>query len=230
MTHKPFIQIKNLNKNYHTNDQTTAVLKSVSVDIHTQELIAIVGASGSGKSTLLNILGLLDSACGGEYWLQEQLITAYDENTLADLRNRYFGFVFQQFHLLARMTAWQNVALPLTYRNLSPTQLEENVMSALAKVGMADYYQRLPTQLSGGQQQRVAIARALVTQPQVILADEPTGALDSRTGQEVMDLFLALHTEGRTIILVTHDLKLAKHCPRQLMMADGQIIQEHTAL
>lgn len=198
----------------------------MSLEVKEAELLAIVGASGSGKSTLMNIIGLLDKADSGDYLLRERNIAGLDDDELAQLRNESIGFVFQQFNLLPRFNAEQNVGLPLTYRNLQPIEIKERVRDALGRVGMEDFAKHRPTQLSGGQQQRVAIARALVGEPQVILADEPTGALDSRTGTEVMKLFLNLHREGRTIIMITHDEQIAAQCGRQITLADGEVIAE----
>lgn len=226
MANPLLIELKDLVKVYQIGDVVSQVLKKVSLQVATGELLAIVGASGSGKSTLMNIIGLLDKADGGDYSLNQRNIAGLDEDALANLRNQQIGFVFQQFNLLPRFNAQQNVALPLIYRNLPVYEIEERVMMALARVGMQDFAAHKPNQLSGGQQQRVAIARALVGEPQVILADEPTGALDSRTGTEVMKLFLALHSEGRTIIMVTHDEQVARQCPRRITLADGQIAAE----
>ncbi len=226
MTNQPLIIIQKLIKNYPLAGSTIAVLKEISLTVKKGELLAIVGASGSGKSTLMNIIGLLDKANQGDYVLRGQNISGLNADELADLRNRCIGFVFQQFNLLPRFTAQQNVALPLIYRQTPVHEIHERVMQALEQVGMHKYAQQKPMQLSGGQQQRVAIARALVGEPSVILADEPTGALDSRTGSEVMQLFHSLHQEGRTIIMVTHDEQIAAQCARCITMADGQIIQE----
>ncbi|WP_082651522.1 ABC transporter ATP-binding protein [Legionella rubrilucens] len=226
MANQPLIDIRQLVKTYHIGDVVSQVLKRVSLRVEHGDLLAIVGASGSGKSTLMNIIGLLDKADEGEYWLNQRNIAGLDEDELAALRNLKIGFVFQQFNLLPRFTARQNVALPLIYRHVPAQEIEERVMVALAKVSMQDFALHRPTQLSGGQQQRVAIARALVGEPQVILADEPTGALDSRTGTDVMNLFLNLHREGRTIIMVTHDEQVAAQCARRITLADGQIVSE----
>ncbi|HAT7768620.1 TPA: ATP-binding cassette domain-containing protein [Legionella pneumophila] len=226
MIDKPLIQLSDLVKTYHLEGISTTVLKEVSLSVYAGDLLAIVGASGSGKSTLMNIIGLLDKPDTGTYTLNNRNVASLSDDEAAELRNQNIGFVFQQFNLLPRFTALQNVALPLTYRGVNPSLIKEKVEHALEKVGMRQYIRHRPTQLSGGQQQRVAIARALVTDPQVILADEPTGALDSKTGTEVMNLFLALHQEGRTIIMVTHDEHVAAQCKRRITLADGAIIAE----
>ncbi|WED42870.1 ABC transporter ATP-binding protein [Legionella cardiaca] len=227
MTDKSLINLRNIAKTYQIGGVHSKVLKEVSLSVSEGELLAIVGASGSGKSTLMNIIGLLDKADSGDYLLKARNIAGLNDDELAKLRNQSIGFVFQQFNLLPRFNAEQNVALPLTYRNIAATELKERVMDALGRVGMAAFAKHRPTQLSGGQQQRVAIARALVGEPGVILADEPTGALDSRTGTEVMNLFHTLHNEGRTLIMVTHDEQIAAQCSRRIMLADGEIIAEH---
>ncbi len=222
----PLIQLSSLIKTYSLEGVSTTVLKEVSLAVHQGDLLAIVGASGSGKSTLMNIIGLLDKADSGSYILKNRNVAGLTDDETATLRNQSIGFVFQQFNLLPRFTAMQNVALPLIYRGENAGETKEKVLKALEHVGMRQYAHHRPTQLSGGQQQRVAIARALVTEPQVILADEPTGALDSKTGTEVMNLFLALHAEGRTIIMVTHDEHVAAQCKRQITIADGRIAGE----
>ena len=226
MVDNTLIVLKNLVKTYRIGDVASQVLKQVSLTVCEGELLAIVGASGSGKSTLMNIIGLLDKADEGQYVLNQRNIAGLDEDEAALLRNRHIGFVFQQFNLLPRFTARQNVALPLIYRNVASDDIEKRVMTALQRVGMQDFATHRPNQLSGGQQQRVAIARALVGEPQIILADEPTGALDSKTGSDVMNLFLALHREGRTIIMVTHDEQVAARCARRITLADGQVVAE----
>lgn len=223
------IKLTNLVKIYHLEGFSSTVLKEVSLTVNEGDMLAIVGASGSGKSTLMNIIGLLDKPDAGTYFLKQKNVAGLSEDEAADLRNQHIGFVFQQFNLLPRFTAMQNVALPLTYRGLGAAVIKEQVLDALERVGMRQYAQHRPTQLSGGQQQRVAIARALVTEPQVLLADEPTGALDSRTGSEVMDLFLTLHAEGRTIIMVTHDEHVAAQCQRRITLADGRVIAESSS-
>ncbi|MBA4696656.1 MAG: ABC transporter ATP-binding protein [Legionella sp.] len=217
------IRLHNIFKSYSNKDAETFILKGISVTIYSGEMVAIVGASGSGKSTLMNILGFLDKADKGDYVFKQQNVANLDEDALASFRNQAIGFVFQQFNLLPRFSAKQNVALPLIYRHLKPSEIEERVMTALKRVGMDAFAERKPTQLSGGQQQRVAIARALVGDPQMILADEPTGALDSKTGATIMDLFLSLHAEGKTVLLVTHDHQIAAQCKRRITIVDGQI-------
>lgn len=226
MSKNALICLKNMVKTYAIDGVVSQVLKEVSLTVDKGELLAIVGASGSGKSTLMNIIGLLDKGDSGEYWLNQENIAMLSEDDLAILRNQQIGFVFQQFNLLPRFSAKQNVALPLSYRSGCAKEIEHRVMQALTRVGMQRFAGHRPTQLSGGQQQRVAIARALIGEPQMILADEPTGALDSKTGREVLDLFHELHAEGRTIILVTHDEAVAAACARRITMADGQVISE----
>ncbi|MBY0377771.1 MAG: ABC transporter ATP-binding protein [Gammaproteobacteria bacterium] len=225
---KPLIDIHNLVKFYSVAGTKTPVLKHISLAVNKGELVAIMGASGSGKSTLMNLIGLLDKSDGGDYWFNQKNILSYSQDELAVLRNQGIGFVFQQFHLLPRFTAKDNVVLPLLYRNLTKQQRDYRVEQALERVNMSRFALHTPLQLSGGQQQRIAIARALVGEPTVILADEPTGALDSTTGSEVMSLFKELHTEGRTIIVVTHDKSIAAQCERQVHMADGQILAEYS--
>jgi putative ABC transport system ATP-binding protein len=226
MNSSPLITLRHITKTYRIDRVESTVLKAVSLDVYTQDMLAIVGPSGSGKSTLMNIIGLLDKPDQGTYQLHNQNVQGLSDDALADLRNQHIGFVFQQFNLLSRFSALQNVALPLTYRDLSQQSIQKTALNALDRVGMKAYAAHRPTQLSGGQQQRVAIARALVGEPQVILADEPTGALDSVTGQDIMRLFHALNAEGRTLILVTHDEQIAQQCKRRITLADGKIIAE----
>lgn len=220
----PLISLSNIVKKYPMGQSENTVLKKISLEIQKGEMIAIVGASGSGKSTLMNIIGLLDKPDQGNYLLDGQNVAGLSSDQLANLRNQHIGFVFQQFNLLPRFSAEQNIALPLTYRLLPAKQIKERVSQVLQRVGMASYAKHRPTQLSGGQQQRIAIARALVGEPRVILADEPTGSLDSKTGKDIMKLFLALHQEGRTIILVTHDKQVADSCNKNITLADGRIM------
>lgn len=219
----PMIRLVDIQKSYYLNQTAIPVIKNLSLTIGVGEMVAILGQSGSGKSTLMNIIGLLDHDYHGEYWLRDQKMGLENDNALAHIRNQSIGFVFQQFHLLARMTALQNVALPMLYRGLTPEESEALAIDALAHVQMKPFAKRRPTQLSGGQQQRIAIARALIGQPDVILADEPTGALDSKTSQEIMDLFQSLHKEGRTLVLITHEEKIAAQCKRKIVIQDGEI-------
>lgn len=213
-------------KKYRVGHVESTVLNQISLTVQHGEMLAIVGASGSGKSTLMNIIGLLDKACQGEYQLEGQKVTHLTQDELAGLRNQSIGFVFQQFNLLPRFNALQNVSLPLIYRNLPNRIIQERALEALDRVGMRAYATHQPNQLSGGQQQRVAIARALIGEPKMILADEPTGALDSSTSQDIMTLFENLHQAGRTLILVTHDEQVASKCARRITLADGEIIAE----
>jgi len=223
---KPLISLTNIEKKYQIGTAVSTVLKQISLTVHQGDMLAIVGASGSGKSTLMNIIGLLDKADAGEYRLQGRHVADLSNDEQAFVRNQQIGFVFQQFNLLPRFNAAQNVGLPLTYRRMLPAVATQKTDEALARVGMQSFRAHRPGELSGGQQQRVAIARALVGEPQVILADEPTGALDSSTGKDIMKLFLTLHDEGRTIILITHDEQIAALCKRRITLADGQIVSE----
>ena len=220
-----FISLKQINKAYEIGHVHQQVLNNVSLQVDKGEMLAIVGASGSGKSTLMNILGLLDTPDSGEYELSGQLMSKLNPNELAHIRNQHIGFVFQQFHLLTRFTALQNVCLPLLYRDMPATQAKQLALEALNKVQMESYSHHKPNQLSGGQQQRVAIARAIVSNPSLLLADEPTGALDSQTSGQVMDVFRQLNEEGRTLIIITHDESIANQCLNKLTISDGQIKQ-----
>lgn len=223
---KSLILLDNIKKSYQVNHLSSWVLKGISLNVCEGELLAIVGSSGSGKSTLMSIIGLLDKPSEGEYFIKDQNVAHLNHNQLAELRNQSIGFVFQQFNLLPRFSVKHNVALPLIYRHLNNVEIEKKVSKALKRVGMLDFIDRLPTQLSGGQQQRIAIARALVGDPQILLADEPTGALDSQTGEEIMRVFLRLHQEGSTILIVTHDKSIASQCNRSITLADGLIVKE----
>lgn len=221
------IELQNIQKSYYLAGKEEPVLKGVNFKLKDGDMVALMGPSGSGKSTLMNIIGLLDHPTAGTYILNELEINSYASDKLAELRNQYVGFVFQSFFLLPRLTALQNVMLPLVYRNLSGEEKMELAQSKLEKVGMGDLSHHKPNQLSGGQQQRVAIARALVGEPKVILADEPTGALDAKTSQEVMDLLKALNqNEGRTIIIVTHDEEVARQCKKVYRVSDGRLVQD----
>lgn len=218
------IELSQIEKNYGAGSAQHRILRGIDLQIEQGEFVAIMGASGSGKSTLMNIIGLLDKPSSGEYRLNDRPVNDLSDDELANLRNHSIGFVFQQFYLLPRLTALENVALPLSYRTISVADRLKLAKNMLNKVGMEDRLQHMPNQLSGGQQQRVAIARALVTDPKMILADEPTGALDSKTGDEVMGLFKRLNREDKTtVVLVTHDPEIAKQCQRIIHIRDGQL-------
>jgi len=217
------IELENIEKAYTRGEVVTQVLTDISFEIGPGEYVAIMGASGTGKSTLMNILGCLDKPTAGHYRLDGTDMVNLDDEGLSHLRNHKIGFVFQQFHLLQRTTALKNVLLPLMYADHYPEEAEELGESALAMVGLSERVDYRPNQLSGGQQQRVAIARALITDPAILLADEPTGNLDSRSGAEVMAIFQRLHRDGRTIIMVTHDRDVAEHADRVIVLDDGRI-------
>lgn len=220
------LELDNISRTY-TDGQSINALKNISLSIGKQEFIAIVGPSGCGKSTLLHIIGLLDRADHGEYRINHQPVSQLSAINRAMLRNQMFGFVFQSFNLLPRLSVYDNVLLPLNYRSANRQNRRGEVVSAVSRVGLQDRLTSAPTQLSGGQQQRVAIARALVGQPQVILADEPTGNLDTKTGHEIMALFQSIHQQGRTVIMVTHNNELLSYATRVIELRDGQLITDH---
>jgi putative ABC transport system ATP-binding protein len=222
----PLIQIEALTKIYQMGAVQVHALRGVSLEIQVGGYVAIMGASGSGKSTLMNVIGLLDRPSSGSYRIRGTEASALGKSKLADLRNREIGFVFQQFNLLPRISARRQVELPLFYAGFPGRQQRELALAALERVGLADRATHRPDELSGGQQQRVAIARALVNTPSLLLADEPTGALDTKTGAEVLDLFDELHTQGLTIIVVTHDPKVAQRAGRIVTLSDGKIISD----
>ncbi len=222
----PVIQLKQVGKQYEMAGETFHALSDVSLDIHANEYVAIIGPSGSGKSTLLNILGCLDTADSGSYLLSGNAVASMAENQLATLRNQQVGFIFQSFNLLPRHSVLQNVMQPLVYRLMSAAERERRALAALQRVGLFEKKHHLPNQLSGGQRQRVAIARALVTEPAILLGDEPTGNLDSKTTADIMQLFDELHRQGHTIILVTHEQEIADHSQRVLRMVDGRLVAD----
>jgi putative ABC transport system ATP-binding protein len=217
------IVTRNLQRDYDMGGEVVRALRGVDVTIRKNEFVAIMGPSGSGKSTLMNLIGCLDSPTGGEYWLNGHRVSELEDDALARIRNKEIGFVFQTFNLLPRATALHNVELPLVYAGLGSRERRARATEALDRVGLADRMQHRPNELSGGQRQRVATARALVNQPSILLADEPTGNLDSTTGQEIMALFENLHTQGQTIVLVTHEHDIAEHAHRQVHILDGKV-------
>ena len=219
------IDIKDLCKYYLVGDERVRALDHATLHIYPHEFVSIIGPSGSGKSTLMNIIGCLDIADAGSYHLDDLPIEAYSENELARIRNEKIGFVFQQYNLIQKLTAEENVELPLIYQKVPKAERQARVKRALEKVNMYQRAKHLPTELSGGQQQRVSIARAIVTNPKLILADEPTGALDSKTSREIIDIFHDLHAQGNTIVVITHDNDIAKQAQRAIHILDGKITE-----
>lgn len=217
------IHLENIRKNYFLGKHVIEVLKGISLNISRNEYVALMGPSGSGKSTLMNILGCLDTPTSGTYVLNGQDVSKMTDNALAEVRNKEIGFVFQQFNLLPRLTAVENVALPLVYAGVSKKQRTQKALEVLEKVNLADRSHHKPNEMSGGQNQRVAIARALVNDPSIILADEPTGNLDSKTSYEIMDIFGKIHAGGNTVVLVTHEEDIANHAHRMIRLRDGVI-------
>ena len=220
------IRLDNIVKSYTVGKEDVPVLKGVSVTVSKGEFVAIMGPSGSGKSTLMNIIGCLDRPTSGDYWLNGERVSEYDDTKLAKVRNRSIGFVFQQFQLLSRLDALKNVELPMVYAGISRKERRERAAEALEKVGLADRMSHLPNELSGGQKQRVAIARAIVNQPAIILADEPTGALDTKTSASIMEQFKQLNEEGTTLVVVTHEPEVAEYAERIIFVRDGVITSE----
>ncbi|WP_421728751.1 ABC transporter ATP-binding protein [Brevundimonas sp.] len=222
----PMIEIEALTKTYVMGDETIHALAGVSLSIQRGEHVAIIGPSGSGKSTLMNVLGGLDRPSSGAYRFENDSVAEYDDDQLASFRNRRIGFVFQSFQLLPRLTAVQNVELPMIYGGVEPAERKERAIELLTRVGLGNRLGNRPTQMSGGQQQRVAIARALANQPDLLLADEPTGALDTNTGQEVLALFDELNEQGLTLCIVTHDNEVAARAKRRVAFRDGHIVSD----
>lgn len=225
---KEVIRLKDITKSYFLGKQELPVLKGINLLISDNEYVALMGPSGSGKSTLMNILGCLDSPSGGQYILNGKDVSRMEDDQLADVRNVEIGFVFQQFNLLPRLTAWENVALPLIYAGLKKSDREERARAMLAKVGLADRAHHKPNELSGGQSQRVAIARALINNPSILLADEPTGNLDTKTSVEIMALFSQIQEQGNTVILVTHEEDIANYTRRIIRIRDGVVESDKT--
>jgi putative ABC transport system ATP-binding protein len=223
------IELAGISKVYELGGVAYPALSDVSLTIGRNEFLALTGASGSGKSTMMNILGCLDTPSSGRYTLDGEEVAGLDEEQLASVRNRKVGFVFQNFYLMPRMTAIDNVAQPLIYRGISQSQRRAHAERALQRVGLGERMRHKPNEMSGGQRQRVAVARALVGRPELLLADEPTGNLDSRTAREILDLFGQLHAEGQTVVIVTHDPGIAASCKRQVRLHDGRIAEDRHA-
>jgi len=227
MGSKIVLQMNNIVKSYIVGEEEQVVLRGIDFEVCEGEFVSILGPSGSGKSTLMNIIGLLDTPTSGKYILSGQDTSVLSENALSDFRNKEIGFIFQSFNLLARQTAIQNVELPLIYAGMSPKERHKKAGELLESVGLAHKLNSYPNQLSGGQCQRVAIARAMANHPSILLADEPTGALDQKTGQQVLEIFGELNKQGKTIIMITHDEKIAQHAKRIITILDGEIYENN---
>lgn len=221
---KEVIRLENVNKIYETAGIKTHALKDINLTIYEGEFVAIMGASGSGKTTLMNIMGCLDTPTSGKYYLMGKDVSTLDDDHLSEIRNRYIGFVFQQFFLIPYLTAYENILVPVIYSKYNFKEKEKEAEEILEKIGLKDKKNHKPNQLSGGQQQRVAIGRALINNPELILADEPTGALDSKTAKEIMKIFVELNNSGKTIVLITHDPNIASYARRIVKISDGKII------
>ncbi|CUP14787.1 ABC transporter ATPase [Clostridium baratii] len=219
------IDVENACKSYVMGDETLKVLNNITLKVPKGQFVAIIGPSGSGKSTFMNFIGCLDKVDSGTYILDGMDVRDLNDNELSEIRNKKIGFIFQQFNLLSKLTALENVELPLIYRGISSSERRKRAIEALKKVGLENRKNHLPTQLSGGQQQRVAIARAIVTDPEILLCDEPTGALDTKTSKEIMELIKELNKEGRTIVMITHDLNVASQAKRQIRIKDGTLYE-----
>jgi putative ABC transport system ATP-binding protein len=220
---EPIIRIRDLTRHYEMGTETVQALRGVSLDIGRNEYVAIMGPSGSGKSTMMNMIGCLDTPTSGEYWLNGQEVSKLTDDQLARVRNKEIGFVFQTFNLLPRATSLHNVELPLVYAGVSAKERRARATAALRRVGLGDRMDHRPNELSGGQRQRVAIARALVNEPSILLADEPTGNLDSTTSEEIMQVFSELYRQGQTVIMVTHEADIAAHAERTVVLRDGRV-------
>jgi putative ABC transport system ATP-binding protein len=226
----PVIRLQSVGKTFLTDEVETHALSGINLEIAKGEYVSIGGPSGCGKSTLLSILGLLDSATKGEYWLNGQAVAELPDGDRARVRNREIGFIFQSFNLIGDLTVFENVELPLTYRGMSATERRDRANDALVRVGMAHRSKHLPGQLSGGQQQRVSVARAVAGEPAMLLADEPTGNLDSKSGESVMELLDELHGTGATICIVTHDSRYSRHAERNIHLFDGRVVEDAVAM
>lgn len=222
----PLIEFKNIYKIYHMGDTEVHAIDGISLSVYKGEFVAIVGQSGSGKSTCMNIIGCLDVPTSGQYFLDGRDVSQMNDDEQAEIRNKKLGFIFQQYNLITKLNVLQNVELPLLYAGLSEKEQEERALASLERVGLREKAQNMPAQLSGGQQQRVSIARALAGDPSIILADEPTGALDSRTGKEVLGFLKQLHKEGNTIVLITHDNTIAAQAERVIRIQDGRVVYD----
>ena len=224
------IELQNVHKSYYLGNQELPILKGIDLNIFKNEYVSLMGPSGSGKSTLMNILGCLDTLTSGRYRLNQKDVSSMQDDELAKVRNEEIGFVFQQFNLLPRLNAWENVATPLIYTGIGKKEREERARAMLEKVGLSERAHHKPNELSGGQSQRVAIARALINNPSIILADEPTGNLDSTTSIEIMELFKSIHQQGNTVILVTHEEDIANHTKRIIRIKDGKVASDQSVL
>lgn len=224
------IELQNVHKSYYLGNQELPILKGIDLNIFKNEYVSLMGPSGSGKSTLMNILGCLDTLTSGRYRLNQKDVSSMQDDELAKVRNEEIGFVFQQFNLLPRLNAWENVATPLIYAGIGKKEREERARAMLEKVGLSERAHHKPNELSGGQSQRVAIARALINNPSIILADEPTGNLDSSTSIEIMELFKTIHQQGNTVILVTHEEDIANHTKRIIRIKDGKVASDQSVL
>jgi putative ABC transport system ATP-binding protein len=223
---KPILALSDITKTYTIGDEDFQALKGVSLSINEGEMLALMGPSGSGKTTLMQVIGLLDRPSGGDYYLRQRDVNELSENERSAVRNREIGFVFQAFYLLSRLNVLENVEVPMTYAGFSPRQSRERAQQMLERVGLADKQRNLPAQISGGQKQRVAVARALTMNPAILLADEPTGNLDSKTSAEIMALFQQLNSEGSTVVVVTHENEIAEYCKRIVRLRDGLVAQD----
>ncbi len=224
MLENPIIKLINIRKSFFIGNKEIEVLKGINLDIYPNDFIAIIGQSGSGKTTLMNIIGCMDRATSGTYLFKGRDITTFSDDELSSIRNESIGFVFQQFHLIPYITTFDNVILPTIYSKKNIVDIKNKAIKLLTELGMGDKIYNKPTQLSGGQQQRVAIARALINDPEIILADEPTGALDTKTSEEIMDILTDLNEKGKTLIIITHELDVAKRCKKIIRISDGNIV------